>query len=227
LKFAGNYTFSKSMDNISVDGNGFTSPIDSSNVRLNRARGDYDVPHAFNASVSYVVPFGRGRHFNIGRSGWMNWLAGGWDAGLLATWQSGRVVSYLSGLETGPTSERSYANYDGNRNIGRVMRKGNGVYWLTAEEVSRFSYPAAGETGSGGRNGFRGPRFFNIDLSLVRRFPLSDRGTISFRAEAYNLLNNVNFGQPNDNLLTKTSFGKLSSTVGNPRVLQLALRYEF
>jgi len=227
LKFAANYTFSKSMDNISAEGFLFTSPIDNFNVRLNRARGDYDMPHAFNASLAYTLPVGKERHFAGNAPRWVDSLIGGWDVGVLTLWQSGRVVTYQSGRSTGPTTGSSYVNYSGDRNIGKVIRKADGVYWLTEEEISRFSYPAAGEIGTGGRNAFRGPRYFNVDVSLVKKFKIGDRHAVSFRAEAYNLFNNVNFATPNNNLAMPSTFGKIPNIVGNPRFLQLALRYEF
>jgi hypothetical protein len=227
LKFSANYTFSKSMDNISAEGVNFTSPIDNFNVRLNRARGDYDIPHAFNASVIHALPVGKGRRLAGNAPGWVDTALGGWEIGALARWQSGRVLSYLSGRATGPTTASSYAQYSGDRNIGAVMRKGDGVYWLTPEEIGRFSYPEAGDTGNGGRNAFRGPRFFDIDLSLVKKFKIAERHAVTFRAEAYNLFNNANFGAPNASLATPASFGRISSTVGNARILQAALRYDF
>jgi hypothetical protein len=61
---------------------------------------------------------------------------------------------------------------------------------------------------------------------VVKKFKINDRNAISFRAEAYNLFNNVNFSTPNADRSLPT-FGKISSTVGNPRYLQLALRYDF
>jgi hypothetical protein len=235
LKFVANYTFSKSIDNTSREGGlPHVSPIDNFNVRLNRARGDYDIPHAFNSSFLYTLPFGKGRRFAGRVPRWADSVVGGWDLGLLTIWQSGRVVTYLSGRTTGPTppitatdptSGSSYVNYTGDRNIGSVMRQSDGVYWLTSEEIKRFSFPQAGEIGTGGRNAFRGPRFFNVDISLVKKFRISERHAVSFRAEAYNLFNNANFAAPNATL--DPSFGKLSATVGNARVLQGALRYEF
>jgi len=226
LRFVANYTYSKSMDAISVDYE-FANPIDNFNVRLNRARSDFDIPHAFNLSSVYTLPIGKGRRFagNIAR--WADAFIGGWDVGLLVLWQSGRVVTNESGHATGPTTGSSFANYSGDRNIGRVMRRGDGVYWLTPEEISRFSFPDAGETGTGGRNAFRGPRYFDVDLALVKKFPVSERHVISFRAEAYNLFNNTNFGLPNNDLATPAAFGKISSTVGTARILQMALRYDF
>ena len=215
------------MDLEKVYGNGFTSPIDNFNVRLNRARGDYDIPHAFNSSFIYTLPIGKGRRFLADAPRWVDSMAGGWDVGLLTMWQSGRVLTYLSGRPTGPATNSSYVNYTGDRNVGRVMRKGDGVYWLTPEEIGRFSYPASGEIGTSGRNAFRGPRYFNLDMSLVKKFRITERYGISFRAEAYNLFNNANFDAPNTNLSTLATFGKIYNTVGNARILQMALRCDF
>jgi hypothetical protein len=226
LKFLVNYTYSKSTDNISVDGQGFTSPIDNFNVRLNRGRSDFDIPHVLNSTLTFTLPVGRGRRL-AAAPGWVDSLIGGWDLGVLTLWQSGQTVTYLSGVSTGPTAGSSFANYNGDRNIGQVLREPDGVYWLTKEERGRFSIPDAGEIGTGGRNAFRGPRFFNVDASLVKRFKIDERQGISFRAEAYNLFNNVNFGPPNINLSVPGTFGKISAAVGNPRILQMALRLDF
>jgi len=227
LRFNANYTFSKSVDNISVDGNGFTSPIDNFNHRLNRGRGDYDRPHVFNSALVYTLPIGKGRRLGGNLTGWADSLIGGWDIGLLTMWQSGPVLTYSSGRATGPYTVNTWANYTGDRNIGSIARKGDGVFFLTPEEIARFSFPAAGEIGSGGRNAFRSPRFFNMDMSLMKKFRITERHTIRFRAEGHNLLNNVNFGAPGNSLVTPASFGKLSGIVGNPRIMQLALRYDF
>ncbi len=227
LKFLVNYTYSKSMDNITVDGAGFTSPIDNFNVRLNRGRSDFDMPHVLNSTLTYTLPVGKGRRFAAAAPPWVDSLIGGWDIGMLMLWQSGQTITYLSGRSTGPTTGSSFVNYDGDRNIGQVLREGDGVYWLTPGEKGRFSYPDAGEIGTGGRNAFRGPGFFNVDVALVKRFNINERHGILFRAEAYNLLNNVNFGPPNTDFSVPETFGKISSTVGNARILQMALRYEF
>ena len=224
LKFAANYTFSKSIDDSSTEA--FPNPVDSYNVRLQSARSDYDIPHTFNLTLDYSLPFGKGRHFAGNAPRWVGSILGGWDTGLIVVWQNGNVYSCFSGIATGPTIDSSFCDYSGDRNIGKVMRRADGVYWLTDEEIGRFSYPIAGEIGSSGRNAFHGPRFFSVDLSLRKSFRIRESQTVSFRAEAYNLFNNVNFDVPNANLSEKT-FGKISSTVPNPRILQVALRYDF
>jgi hypothetical protein len=224
LKFTANYTFSKSMDDSSAEA--FPNPVDSYNVRLQRPKR-LRHPHTFNLTLDYSLPFGKGRYFAGNAPPWVDSILGGWDTGLITVWQSGNVYSCFSGIATGPTTDSSFCDYSGDRSIGKVMRRADGVYWLTDEEISRFSSPKAGETGSSGRNAFRGPRFFSVDLSLRKSFRIGGGQTVSFRAEAYNLFNNVNFDVPNANLSEKNTFGKISSTVPNPRILQVALRYDF
>ena len=105
---------------------------------------------------------------------------------------------------------------------------GPGVYYFTPAQIADFSEPAAGSIGTSGRNTFRGPRFFNLDASLVKRFELMEHKSLTFRAEAYNLLNNVDFANPTVNLGGNASaFGKISGVVNNPRIVQMALRFDF
>jgi hypothetical protein len=99
----------------------------------------------------------------------------------------------------------------GDRNIGHVRRLGDGVYFFTKDEISWFLFPAAGEIGTAGRNTFRGPRLFNIYLSLGKRFRLTEPQNLSFQSEAYNLLNNANFANPGVSLATPLTLGKITS----------------
>jgi hypothetical protein len=220
------YTFSKSTDNGSVEGNGYTAPIDSYNLRLNKGRGDADRPHSFNMGLIFVLPVGRDKRILRDMPQWADSLIGGWEAGLLAIWQSGAPLTVSSSRAT-TVGTTTRANYTGDRNIGLIERKGNGVWYYTPEQAAGFTFPAAGEVGSSGRNSFRNPRFFGTDLSLVKRFKLFETHVVTFRVEGYNLLNNANFGSPGTSLLSPATFGKLSSTVGNPRIFQMALRYDF
>jgi len=226
LRMSANYTFSRNIDNISVDGNGFTNTIDNYNLALNRGRSDADRPHVFNASGSYTLPIGRGKKFGSGMSKWMDSLVGGWDIGLLTSWQSGTPFTVSSQRAT-TTGQTTWANYTGDRGIGSVNRKGDGVYFFEPSlATSAFSYPRAGEIGNSGRNAFRDARYFNMDTTLVKRFKLTETHSVLFRAEAFNVFNNVNFTGLSTNLDAPATFGKFSGTTA-ARILQGALRYEF
>jgi hypothetical protein len=64
-----------------------------------------------------------------------------------------------------------------------------------------------------------------MDLSLVKRFAVNERSAIDIRADAFNSFNTVNFGNPGTSFGSST-FGVIS-TAGNPRIMQLAVRYRF
>jgi hypothetical protein len=230
LKLTFNYTFSKSLDNITVEGNGFTTPIDNFNIDLNKTRSDNDHTHSANWQTIYTLPVGSGHYVGRNFPGWADRILGGWDLGMLGIWQSGTVFTVSSGRATYNNLANSWANYSGDRNVGTVNRAGNGaggVYFFTPDQINAFSFATAGNIGNSGRNAFRGPRYFDIDLSLVKRFRISEHHNVSFRAEAYNAFNNVNFANPGLSLATPSTFGRISATYGNSRILQMALRYEF
>jgi hypothetical protein len=240
FQFAGNYTWSKSMDNISAEGNGFTTPIDNYNLGLNRARSDFDRPHSFNLSAFYTVPFGRGKRFGSSMPRLLDTAIGGWSIGALQIAQSGQPFSVFSQRLTvavsGNPTAGAYANYSGtDRNIGSVARKGDGVYYFTSDQAAAFTVPGAFDIGNAGRNVFRNPAFFETDASLVKKFFITEKHNVQFRAEAYNVFNHPDFGfvAANLNINNPASFGKFSQTLGtqngsgSSRTLQLALRYDF
>lgn len=244
LKFAVNYTWSKTLDNASVDGSGNTGPLDSDNLRLMRSLSDIDRPHTFNWSASYTLPIGRGRLIGRDMPGWVDRLVAGWEIGSLGFVTSGQPLSISSGVLTGPNTTNfgplasnlgALADFSGkSREIGTVERFGGGVRFFTPDQLGLFSVPVAGGIGNSGRNTFRGPGFFNTDLSVVKRFRLfGERTYLTFRGEAYNLFNTVNFSPPSVNLQTPQTFGIISSTPtgaanqSGARILQGALRLDF
>ncbi len=226
LQVFANYTFSRSIDNSSVEGNGTSAPIDSYNLALNRGRSDWDRPHSFNASATYTLPIGKGKLIGGDMPQWLDSFVGGWDLGGLVIWQSGSVYTVSSSRATTNGAVNTWANYTGDRNVGEVVRKGDGVWFLSADDLAKFSFPVAGDFGSAGRNTFRGPRYFGTDVSIVKRFRIYESHAITFRAEGYNIFNNANFSNPTVTLTTPATFGKISSAI-NPRIFQMALRYDF
>ena len=108
---------------------------------------------------------------------------------------------------------------------------------------SAFREPARGLLGNTGRNAFRGPGFYNVDLSLSRSFALpwlGEGGRFTFRADAYNVLNHANLSNPDSSFSSDTfgvalygrqgresTFPGLAPFVESPRQVQLMLRVEF
>jgi len=243
LRGAINYTWSKTIDNASADGSGNTGPLDNYNFALMRSRSDIDRPHTFNWSASYILPIGRGKFLGRNMPDWVDRFAGGWEVGSLGILTSGQALSISSGVYTGPNQTDfgplgsnigGLADYQGtNRNIGKIERFGGGVRFFTPEQAALFSTPAPGSTGNSGRNTFRGPGFFNTDLSIVKRFRITEKSYVTFRTEAYNLFNTVNFNAPSVNLQTPQTFGQISATPtgasnqSGARILQFALRVDF
>jgi len=100
------------------------------------------------------------------------------------------------------------------------------------------------DIGNVGRNVLRGPRQSNFDFSIIKRFRIAEQKNLEFRAEFFNLFNHVNLDNPISNLNVITSsggsldantgriinpgdFGRIVSTSNNPRLIQLALRFNF
>lgn len=229
LRVGVNYTYSHSLDNITAEGNGYTAVIDSYNLKLNKARGDFDRPHSLNGSFIFTPPVGRGKKLGGDMPRWADSLIGGWDIGATFVVQSGTPFTVSSQRTTTAVSNvgNTWANYSGDRNAGYLQFRGDGVYFFTPEEANQFSFPAAGEVGNSGRNGFRGPLFTNLDMSLVKHFKLTENQAVTFRAEGYNVFNHPTFGAPGVNLNTPSTFGKFSSTLTGARTMQFALRYDF
>lgn len=239
LNLSASYTLSKTINNFSGDGADLTRPVDSFDLRSSRGLSDGDRKHVFNMALVYTLPLGRSHRLVAGWPRWLTSALGGWDVGMLSIWESEAVFSVRSGRRTAGDNSETFANYVGDRRIGSITRRGDGVFWFSSEEIDRFSFPVAGEIGTSGRNSFRGPRHFNTDIALVKRFRFGEQSALVFRSEFYNVFNNVNFANPSASLLSPASLGRINSsasggpglpvggTSGGPRILQIALRYEF
>jgi hypothetical protein len=109
-------------------------------------------------------------------------------------------------------------------------QEGPGTYWFTP---SSFANPATGAIGNVGRNILHGPRLFAINASVFRKFNITERWKLEFRAEAFNLTNTPEFDLP-DTTLGDAAFGQVTTEHGgqsvqtNPnRLLQGSLRLTF
>jgi hypothetical protein len=93
-------------------------------------------------------------------------------------------------------------------------------------DKNRFANPAPNSFGTLGRNALVGPGYANYDMSLTKGWPLrfiGESGRLEYRFEAFNLLNATHLNLPNTGL-TNSNFGRILSTDGDPRILQMALK---
>ena len=170
-------------------------------------------------SYLYNLPFGEGRTY-LNRGGPANLLLGGWQTNGIATLQSG--LPFTPQLQTSTT----------NCCASRPDRIANGTLSSGQRSITRwfdttaFITPPPFTYGSAGRDILFGPGRVNFDMSLFKDFPIREQMRVQFRAEAFNIFNTPQFGQPNASI-GNVQAPVISSTVGNPRQLQMALRFQF
>jgi hypothetical protein len=211
-----NYTWSKSIDIASDDQLNPTvvSFVDSNNLKMDRALSDFDTPYRFVVSYLWELP-------PVKRWG----LAG---KELLSGWQVNGITEVRSGGPVNITSNID-SNFDGN-STDRPDLEGNPKLdtgrsrdALLAQYFNTAAFhAAAGLYGTAGRNLVRGPGLVNWDFSAFKHFPITDTKSLQFRAEIFNLFNEVNLGSPNATL-TSPSFGRILSA-GSPRIVQFGLK---
>jgi hypothetical protein len=81
--------------------------------------------------------------------------------------------------------------------------------------------------GNAPRNAYLSQRYYNVDFSVFRRFPIVDAVDLEFRAEAFNVLNDVIYAIPVLTVNTPLTFGQVTSTANSPRQMQFALKLNF
>ncbi len=197
------------------------------NTREFRGSSDFDMRHNVTANILYPLPIGRGRTLLSGAHGWLEEIVGGW--------QISSLIRYHSGVPTTVGGELAYnANYWLSSLAIATAPVSSGVHtderhnpsMFTSTSVSNnFVDELPGHTGE--RSVLRLPGMFLSDMAVVKLFPLPWEGQrITFRAEAFNVFNNVNYSNPSLSLQAPGTFGEFQA-VGDPRVMQFALRYEF
>ena len=223
------YTWSKSIDDAS---NFFSSagdpnfPQNSYNVAAERGRSNFDVRHRLSVSYSYALPFGKGRQY-LADSGWLSTVVGGWETYGIVTVQSGRpfTVALLSEIDNSGTG-RSILGFGANDRPNLVgspeLSHPTTAQWFN---TAAFAFSAPGTFGNAGRNILDGPGYQTVNLSLMKNTALSERITLQFRAEAFNLFNHPNFNLP-DNFLGSPTFGRITSA-RDPRHIQFGLKLLF
>ena len=221
LTFNVSYTFSKSIDNNSV---GSSNPQiqDFYNIAAERALSDFDARQRFVLSGIYLLPL----HWD--QNGFTRRLAEGWSIAPIVNLQSGNPFSPIV-----PTADlSSLETFDRpNLVIGQPLTLANAspFQWLNK---AAFALAPSGTFGNAGRNILTAPGFEDIDFAISKTTTIRERFSLQFRAEAFNLFNHPNFGQPANNF-SATNYGQILSTrtargdLGSSRQLQLGMKLIF
>jgi Carboxypeptidase regulatory-like domain/TonB dependent receptor len=235
LQFLASYTFSKTLDTDGADINSTSSgnalTLGDQNAPHQRwGRASFDRRHRFVFSTTWELP--------EPSRGWQRNLLGGWGVAAVATIQSGAAltIAYTNANNVfGISEDRAQLSGICTKNQlvtgGAVGSKLNGYF-----KKSCFTTPliiGADEVGTAFGNSATGivdgPGQANLDVAFSKMIPLNwpiEKSTVQFRAEFYNAFNHPQFANPDTNFSSST-FGVISSTVVNPRVGQLALRFAF
>jgi hypothetical protein len=155
---------------------------------------------------------------------------GGWEVTGYARVTSGRPFTVYSGTNTVSNVNQSTANCTGcSRGDGSpFLDAASGLIWyFDAAERAKFSAPGAGQMGNTSRNFFVGPHYFELDASLLKRIPVTERVKLELRGDATNLTNSVMFGNPTADI-TSTIFGRIRNTVtSGSRKIQIGAKIHF
>ncbi|HXI41862.1 MAG TPA: hypothetical protein VNH83_17890, partial [Bryobacteraceae bacterium] len=250
LQFDFNYTWSKSIDlgsygdAANADPNGaFRGIIENAWFPAQmKAVSDYDATHLFSAFMVAELPFGKNKRYFSGASRFADALIGGWQVSTIWRQSSGLPASVDDGgnwptdWQYGPYATQ-IAPVPGQRTTKNAAAatssgtSGPNIFANPPSALAAYDFTLPGESGQ--RNGVRGDGFFTIDVGLAKRFTLfslkDHPHTLQIRAEAFNVSNTVRFDTNTINLGLgdPANFGKYTSVLTNPRVVQLSARYEF
>ena len=282
LSFQARYTWSHSINDGSVGGGESTGPENVNCLECDKGPSIFDVRHNVAVDAVYELPFGPGKTFLNG-SGVLGKIVGGWQLSSIGVWHTGHPLTVqldLSGAISNPSSPfnglpQTYLLPDGNDQTNQrpdiipgvpltlphqqpATPSTPGVPYLNA---AAFAAPPVDANGNFTRFGdepngaIRALDSWQIDLSLTKETKITERLSIEFAAQAFNIFNHVQFGDPSQlqlayapganatNLTPDGGFGLISSTVnfnsnndnaaspntgtGLPRQLQLMVRFKF
>jgi outer membrane receptor protein involved in Fe transport len=215
LLLKGAYTLSKAENEADDDGWVGLSWNQPSQLHRNYALAGYDRTHMIQLGFVYELPFMKESTSPVA------YIVKDWQINGIASWLSGRpftiggdnaALDQVGGTQT--------ANLSGEPGRG-FGDPGPNEQWY---DPSGFSQPG-NAWGNTGRNQFRGPGYYGLDMSLFRNVPVG-KYRFEFRAEAFNILNHVRWGNPVTGL-TDPNFMRIRSVIGTARRVQLGLRFQF
>jgi outer membrane receptor protein involved in Fe transport len=244
LSYLLSYTWSKSLsiggdEWFSAGSTGATSVQNAYNLAAEKARAGTDLPHIFTAHVVYELPFGQGKAFATNNRVF-DAIVGGWQVNGIANFNSGTLFNVLAdntipntGAVNGGSERANLVGdpYHGTCRNGASVGTVNCWFNTTAFAIPTCSASQAGFPnscwGNFSRNVLRSDGRANFDASVFRKFPVTERATVEFRAEAFNLTNSPVWGIPNANVNSSGSLFGVVNTMASgyaPRQMQFALK---
>jgi len=205
------------------------------NRGADRGPCNFDIRHVFNTSMVAASTV-------KGGNPWVNRLLSNWQLAPIIRAISGRRFSVTTG------SDRSLTGMGNDRPIQIAsnayatsstcpLATQSCVAYLAPAGVA-FAAAPLGTFGNSGRNALQGPGALNVDITLSRSFPIRDRFRLEARFEAFNVINRANFDNPTT-AISSSNFGLITNTaaapggslllpsIGDPRILQFALKLHF
>jgi hypothetical protein len=222
LQFRANYTFSKNLDiNSGLTGaqanNQAQMVLDRNNIHRDWGLSALNIRHQGSISASYELPF------------WHGSRLGGWQVNAIATLLTGfPFTPQVGSNRSGDGDTRNPDRPDLNPSFSGPVILGQQMQWFNP---SAFMLPTPGTYGNLGRGVYEGPGLANIDFSVFKNTALTERTSLQFRAEMFNLFDRVNFGTPNavvfSNGVPSPSAGLITTLATLPRQIQFGLKLIF
>jgi hypothetical protein len=206
------YTWSKNLD--------LNGGQDTYNLANEKGRSGLDLSHLLAFGWTYDMPFGKGKKFSSSRAA--NAIIGGWQFNGLLQMTAGVPFGVSYGGDTanvGRTDTYMRPNLVGNPKVSNPTI----AQWY---DKSAFAVADNFTFGNAPRNFLQGDGLVNLDLSLFRNIALTERTTLQFRFETFNVTNTPTYGLPNTNILSGAA-GTITSTRSVERQLQFALKLLF
>ncbi|PYS33218.1 MAG: hypothetical protein DMG14_32330 [Acidobacteria bacterium] len=215
LGFTASYTLSRVNDDASALTTILPNAFDAKSFW---GPADFDRTHSFLINTLYGLPS------LSGQSAPVRWVFGNWGLVGVTQIQSGTPFTVQFSADyagIGPGGGAQFWNEVGDPKIKRTEFTTSAVWFNKAA----FAQPAPGTFGIQPRNALRNPGSWEQNLSIHRRFPVTERQRLEFRWEAFNVFNHPNLGAANNNP-TQGSFGLVTTKDGN-RTMQIMLQYVF
>jgi len=215
ISLNGNYTISRCFGDNTTGGfpQLAQGPTNPANPDMDRGHCDQDRTHIGNLTVGVETP----QFDNAVASA----VASGWRLSGILNARSGSWLNITTGSDRALNGQRFQEM--------RVDQASDDVYGdglNTYLNRAAFAQPALGTFGNYQRNSIRGPGFWTIDTALAKQIAFAAAQTIELRIEAFNLLNNFNWGTPGT-VLSANTFGRITSNTGDMRILQFGVKYGF